>query len=641
MSDGFAHADEASRIVDTSYRYDDYYHDAREKGGEEHELHQKSREEAREKSEAYLQEHYPAYELDELSNRNAVVAVNDKDKLIVLGFRGTKFDNLADITADLEIATGRHLEDPDLKKFIKDNILPIGAMGVAGVVGKKIYKDYAVPKSRQVAGLTGTLEKVGDSIQTLADSRRSEERLMRGLSGGMFERQAGRPFFEEETRIDIGEAKSVIERRARQLDWALRNHGYEGIDISKFVNHALRTRRGEQEVEAILRPRIRDIEEIVARESTKESAYNEIVGSLKLAGTLGAIAYESMYLRHAVNYVKNLFGDYYGGVLSREGEYKSMREWEGLGGQMLKWTGIISSDKREGELHQRFKDNQNLFDLVREKYPNYKIVPAGHSLGAIASMKLATDNSIEGIHINAGAFTQDWTHVKTGNALQTHLQTIHSKTGTPDPIGAVYGSHAGTIYRTKSKESAVTKLPEYLNTLNMAMGVNALIPAVGALRYGGIAPFASYILGVASAHVPSKIFGMTLETMETHGLHNFFDDGMSKKKESKLVDYYDTEHLVAVHEEDRTKEERVLHRERNVTQLHSIKNPRIEHHYPVKSKKYELDIPNNSILRKTGLNNIYSYYIDRYGNEQEIKRRGRRVKKTHKKRRRGRPTKKV
>ena len=55
----------------------------------------------------------------------------------------------------------------------------------------------------------------------------------------------------------------------------------------------------------------------------------------------------------------------------------------------------------------RFKEADQTYNAVAQKYPGYKIVTTGHSLGAAQSLQVAKEHGLEGFHYNIGASVVD------------------------------------------------------------------------------------------------------------------------------------------------------------------------------------------------------------------------------------------
>tara|TARA_Y100001973_G_scaffold51193_1_gene75948 strand:- start:350 stop:2422 length:2073 start_codon:yes stop_codon:yes gene_type:complete len=678
----FEHTDESARIVDTAYRVDDFYDLKMDKLIEDHikdkrdkysyleddrrgqilhkypinqgAFHKQALDYALDKGEEYLRSHYPDYRIDrEHSDTKRVIAINDKKRFIGYGIRGTKFSSPSDLVADLEIATGRHLPDPDLKEFFEDNKKWFVGSILGGLLSRTLLKGNKFGVTFQgLEARRNTITALNRILQDIESNVDLERNLVRTSLG---QRTAtGRNIWVD---VPLEETRAGVERDldeySNRINWALRHYGYEPLPTGSLQQLNVRTRGGRSDMIGTLDMRSHDMREVVEMETERTKAYDTMIKDVGVTGALGALAWESIHLRHFINWAKDKFTDTYGGVsatlFGRDAYFKSMRKWEGLSAQALKSTGVISAVPEEGELNKRFEQNKEVAKELKVKYPDHKIVPIGHSLGSIQSLKLAEDMGWEGIHINAGGFAHDFAHPKSGNKLQTHLQTIHSETGTPDPVGAIWDKAEGNIVRIPSKPDSTTKLPLYWKTLAtgglMADLLGPKFTASGLVMgsllerttHGGLPSTLAYMghtttFGKSISYTIEKL----LETAETHGLHNFFDDNPKKSKTSKLHEYFDTEHLIAMDAPgERDELEEILHKERNMGVIKTNKTPKVIFSIPPKIEdfeKHKTEEPINKLVNPSRI--ISNIYIDRYGNTQEFQKR--KKKRKYKKRKGGR-----
>ncbi len=587
----FKHGDEVARIIEGSYVLDNTYKTELARLERNHiaEIHEKdiftprmkdqiddnyilrnyppkenfeekAMKTALEKTEEHLKQHYPDYTLEkDYSDTRRIVAVNKKDKHIAIGFRGTQPTDKSDLEADLEIMIGRHLRDPTPQEFISQNLRGGIKWGMLYFINSQL-ENWSGDKKKLIQEVDDELNRFEDKVKSVQSGTILGLRLDEADTAGLqkdIEESADRirkmlvdrklikaediedylpeNLYQAPRRLGLRpinkmRTKEIMESGTLGGEWS-------DVDLGRspsrrFSGSSINREDIRHGTELIDRPNKwkRELDEIVGRTNKEFKSFDSLVGTFHKLGAVGFMAMESMFLRHPINWTLQSIGDRYGGVLKNY-------EYEGLFGEGLK-MGFIARDKEKGELNRRFEDNRNLHDALERKYPDYKIIPLGHSLGSIFSNRLAKDRKLRGIHINSGGFATDITQMKDNPVEQTHLVSTHSQTGTKDPLGAIWGQLQGKIITKSAKPSMLSYLPQTISTIGSGVLVSQMVKT--AMTSHGYIPLIALSLGGMAGGLVGITPAITkgLETMETHGLHNWYDDeNKNKAKTSTLKDW--------------------------------------------------------------------------------------------------------
>ena len=300
----------------------------------------------------FLKHSYPQYTVDhELSTKRFIVSKNNENNNVVVAVRGTDPSQEDDLISDLSIFTGTH--NTDSSRFW--NTLQAG-MGIADFTKYSNFGSIAGVKLhdwvRNKFGLPDVL-RWGDGRTTEHISDFSREYL-----------------------DDLNNARTFETTQPGALEQQFINQEHSLFEPSRppeMGENLWRTPRG-----------------IDLRYENREGGY-----------------YWNNPSRNLYQRPFNVEG---GGVFDRENvvsyptsrvpDYKNIAKGVGvyaLTKNMDYFTGLTG----------RLRDMDNVYNAIQRKYPNHKIVSAGHSLGGFSSSYLGDKYGIEGHHLNTGSFIFD------------------------------------------------------------------------------------------------------------------------------------------------------------------------------------------------------------------------------------------
>ena len=86
---------------------------------------------------------------------------------------------------------------------------------------------------------------------------------------------------------------------------------------------------------------------------------------------------------------------------------------------------LLGRDKIKINLHDRFDEANNLYNKVKDEYPNSDITLTGHSLGSAEAIYVGTKNNTRSISFNEGTSPLDAIFSQFGNKESNKKQTVY------------------------------------------------------------------------------------------------------------------------------------------------------------------------------------------------------------------------